>query len=253
MKGLEHLENDYEVAVYLQNTLIGFCTQDQCGGTADDYSRLRRYFLDNPSTKPLVPSWLRVNRDVAQFWNFIKHKFHTYAERRRFIWDEMSRLLSYCESCQPFPAQESISEVVRRFDEAGINTAWQKALERKSSDPEGAITLSRTILESVCKHILDEQGIKYDENRIDLSDLYKMTAKAMHLSPSQHTETVLRQILGGCSGVVGGLGQLRNKLGDAHGKGKRTVRPAPRHAELAVNLAGAMSLFLIETYNASKI
>lgn len=59
-------------------------------------------------------------------------------------------------------------------------------------------------------------------------------------------------ILGGCSAVVNGLGTLRNKLGDAHGQGKIPVTPAARHAELAVNLAGSLALFLVSTHKASK-
>ena len=252
MDGLEHLENDYELALFLQQTLVAFATNDLGGGTTKDYVRLRQYFLKNPSTKQLVPSWVRFSRSSSEFWSFIKVKFSTYAARRSFIREEMNSLLEYCESYQVSPAQESISQVLKKFDEAGINAAWQKALERKSSDPEGAITISRTILESVCKYILDELGVEYDANKTELSDLYKMTAKSLNLSPSQHTEDIFKQILGGCSGIVNGLGSLRNRLGDAHGKGKKPVRPSPRHAELAVNLSGSMSLFLIETYMAIK-
>lgn len=29
-------------------------------------------------------------------------------------------------------------------------------------DPEGAITAARTLLETVCKHILDERGVDYE-------------------------------------------------------------------------------------------
>ncbi|HCG8650235.1 TPA: abortive infection family protein [Vibrio parahaemolyticus] len=72
------------------------------------------------------------------------------------------------------------------------------------------------------------------------------------MAPEQHNESIFKQILGGCSGIVNGLGTLRNKLGDAHGQGKRPVKPQARHAELAVNLAGTMSLFLISTYEAHK-
>ncbi len=234
------------------NTLIGHATQDGCGGTEQDYVQLRKYFLDNPATKELLPSWVRVNRNTSQFWQFIKYKFTTYAERRDFIWNEMNPLLEFCESRQSFPAEKTISEVFSKFDEAGIHSAWQKALERKSSDPEGAITISRTILESVCKHILDEIGVEYDSNKIELSDLYKKAANELNLSPSQHTEDIFKQILGGCSGIVNGLGSLRNKLGDAHGKGKTNIRPAPRHAELAVNLSGSMALFLLKTFNARQ-
>jgi hypothetical protein len=253
MEEQEHLENDYDRAEFFQNTLLGHATQSSIGGSAEDYSKLRKYFMDNPATKVLLPRWIRTNRDASQFWQFIKYEFAHYRERRKFIWDELKPLLDYCESNQVLPAGKSISNALHEFDEAGINAAWEKALERKFSDPEGAITLSRTILESVCKHILDEKGIEYDANRIELSDLYKKTAEELNLSPSQHTEKIFKQILGGCSGIINGLGALRNRLGDAHGKGKMPVKPAPRHAELAVNLSGTMALFLIETFNATRI
>jgi hypothetical protein len=252
MENLGYLENDYERAVFLTNTLIGHATQDGCGGTEEDYINLRKYFLDNPVTKELLPSWIRTNRSTGQFWQFIKHKFGSYAERRTFIWNEMNPLLEFCESKQTFPAEKTISEIFEKFDETGIHHAWQKALERKSSDPEGAITIARTILESVCKHILDDMGIEYDSNKAELSELYKKTANELNLSPSQHTADIFKQILGGCSGIINGLGSLRNKLGDAHGKGKVNVKPAPRHAELAVNLSGTMALFLLETFNTRK-
>jgi Abortive infection C-terminus len=44
---------------------------------------------------------------------------------------------------------------------------------------------------------------------------------------------------------------LRNRLGDAHGQGKRPVKPAPRHAELAVNMAGSLASFLLATFEAT--
>jgi hypothetical protein len=245
MNGLEHLESDYDLAEYLFNSLVDAAT----GGSADQahYQYLRKYFLDNPITKTLVPRWLKTNRDPSQFWQFIKNKFGTYAERRDFLRSELELLLSFLESKETFPAQQSISEVLSNFDEDGVHQAWARALERKSSDPEGAITIARTILESVCKHILDENGIEYNSSKTELPELYKKTAKELNLSPSQHTEEIFKQILGGCSAIVSGLGSMRNKLGDAHGQGKAKVKPAKRHAELAVNLAGSMALFLIET------
>jgi len=47
------------------------------------------------------------------------------------------------------------------------------------------------------------------------------------------------------------LATLRNGLGDAHAP-NRPVRPLPRHATLAVNLAGTMASFLVETWQARK-
>jgi hypothetical protein len=102
----------------------------------------------------------------------------------------------------------------------GVQSDWHRALERKTADPEGAITAARTLLETVCKHILDEAHEAY-ENDGDLPKLYKKAASQMNLGPSQHTEQIFKQIVSGCQSVVLGLGALRNQVGDAHGQGTR--------------------------------
>jgi hypothetical protein len=61
-----------------------------------------------------------------------------------------------------------------------------------------------------------------------------------------------KMILGGCHSIVERLGALRNRVGDAHGQGKRPIRPAPRHAELAVNRAGTVATFLLTTHEERK-
>ncbi len=242
---MEQLETDFERAQYLQGLLINRAT----GGVAEnaEYQELRQYFLDNPATRSVIPSWVRVNRDLSQFWQFIKYKFSSYEERRVFIWNEFAPLLELLETGEKTPSDQTVSEVLKRFGAESVHIVWSKALDRRQSDPEGAITAARTLLETICKHILDEKGIEYS-NRTDLPQLYHLVSVELNLSPSQHTEDVFKQILGGCSAIVNGLGTLRNRLGDAHGQGKKTARPAARHAELAVNLAGSVSLFLVETW-----
>jgi hypothetical protein len=245
---IEFINNDFERAEYFQSILLARAT----GGDADDnhYLLMRQNLMSNPNYAELLPRWVKTNRNLDQFWQYIKNKFPTYAERRQFLYDEINPLLEYLETKQTLPAAKSIDEVLSKFDSDGIHFAWQKALERKVRDPEGAITISRSILESVCKHILHAKNIDFNETNIELSELYKLTAKELNLSPDQHSEKTFKQILGGCSGIVNGLGSLRNKHGDAHGSSPRAVKPKPRHAELAVNLAGTMALFLISTFEA---
>ncbi len=246
---IEDLESDFERGQYLQNMLIAEAT----GGTGaeQDYAQLRGYFLGKPDTKNLLPGFVRTNRALAQFWQFIKYKFAHYAERRQFIWQEFAPFMDFLERGGLAPCATEISEVLAQFNAENVHAAWAKANERKATDPEGAVTAARTLLETVCKHLLDELGMDYG-TRPDLPELYSLVAKSMNLAPSQHTEKAFRQILGGCSSVVDGLGSLRNKLGDAHGQGKARVRPSPRHAGLAVNLAGAMAMFLVETWESRQ-
>ncbi len=246
MNGLDELKTDYDKADCLVNILIDRAT----GGMDDEpgYQELRQHFVHDNTLATFLPSWFPRQRSLNQFWQFIKNKFGTYADRRQFLWDEFNRLLSHCESGENIPAEPDISEGLTSFDSASVNRAWRRTIRRQNDDPEGAITAARTLLECVCKSILDEGGVEYDSATIELHQLYKLVAKELNLSPDQHTETLFKQILGGCSAIVNGLGSLRNKLGDAHGTGVKHVRPSSRHARLAVNLAGAMALFLVETH-----
>lgn len=241
-----HLNNytNLELVEYLKNILLARATGGEFN--EQDFKYIRSKLIRNSSYEKYTPRWIKTCRDESSFWNFIKSKFDTYQERRTFINKEFSDLLYFIETNSTTPIDNSIN-----FDEAHLHEQWQKALDRKQLEPEGAITLARTLLESVLKYILDEQKIEYNENT-DLSILYKEVAKTLNLAPEQHQEQVFKQILGGANGIVSGLGALRNKLGDAHGKSKNKVKPSERHSELAVNLAGSMAIFLFKTYKMNK-
>jgi hypothetical protein len=161
----------------------------------------------------------------------------------------MTPLIDHLEGANKAPVDAVASEVLRSFDEQGVHAVWVKALERRHADPEGAITSARTLLETVCKRVLDDAEVEYDD-KDDLPGLYKSVATLLNIAPSQYTEDTFRRILGGATSVVEGLGSLRNKIGDAHGQGKRAVRPTARHAQLAVNLAGTVATFIVETWKA---
>lgn len=224
------------------------------GGNGDDleYKRLRREFTTSPHIAKLLPRFVHTCRNLSEFWSFIKPKFARYAERREYLRNEFDPLLAKLEAESRTPSDASITATVESVSSAYIQEVWHKALERRTADPEGAITAARTLLESTCKHILDASGVTYDDNA-DLPKLYSLTAKQLNLSPSQHTEQLFKQILGGCQTIVEGLGALRNRHSDAHGKGVGGTKPAPRHAELAVNLSGTMATFLLQTWDTRKL
>lgn len=232
----------------LQNLLVSHAT----GGQADSgaYFLLRDELRQDSVVGSLLPRFVHTSRDLDQFWQFIKSKFPTYAERRQFLWDEFRPALEAAERGTP-PTDDTTADALVRLNSDSIHAAWRRALERRGDDPEGAITLARSLLESVCKHVLDACSQTYPDDA-DLPKLYRLVAEQLRIAPSQHTEDAFRRILGGCTSVVEGLGTLRNRLGDAHGSGPRQVRPAPRHAELAVNLAGTMATFILATWEARR-
>lgn len=229
----------------LQNLLVAHAT----GSTQDDfeYIRLRQLFVGQDNLSSMLPKFVRTCRNLSQFWEFIKHEDGTYSGRRQFLWDAFRPLLEFLEKEETFPIDDPVLTALRDFNNSSLTAAWSKALDRRHEDAAGAITAARTLVESTCKHILDELCISYDDIN-ELPKLYKLTSQSLNLAPSQHTEEAFKRILGGCATVIEGLGTLRNKLSDAHGNGKKAVKPAPRHAELAVNLAGAFATFLLATW-----
>lgn len=229
-----------------QNLLISIATG---GGMEDlDYKDIRERLLNTTPVSSRLPSFVRTCRSASQFWQFIKYKFGSYAERRQYLWDEFRPVLEELESGVT-PGEKTVTDLLKNVSADTVHEVWERALSRRGEDPAGAITMARTLLETVCKHILDDFGEDYPADA-DLPKLYKLTAEKLNLAPSQHSAAVFKQILGGCTSVVEGLGALRNRLGDAHGTGKKAVKPAPRHAHLAVNLAGTMATFLFETWAA---
>lgn len=243
-------DSRFERAAMMEGILLAHAT----GGSADGhlYEHLRREFVADPVLKALLPQFVRTCRDLPAFWSFIKGNFAHYEQRRVFIRQAFAKLMEHLEGLAQAPADAAISDVLATFDADGVHAVWTKALARRATDPEGAITVARTLLETVCKHVLDARGAPYAD-KDDLPKLYGAVARCLRLAPDQHREEPIKAILGGATTLVNGLGTLRNRFSDAHGDGPQgeagpPVRPSPRHASLAVNAAGAMATFIVETH-----
>jgi hypothetical protein len=221
------------------------------GGPREGYKELRDFLRGHSHIWTKLPNGIHVCRDESELWGYIKAQFSSYQERRDFWRDEFNPVLDYLESLEHAPTNTIVSTELKRLGYEAILADWNKALDRSATDTDGALTTARSMIEATCKHILEEAGLDYD-NAADLPALYKATAKSMNLAPEQHTEDIFKRVLGGCTSVVEGLGAIRPKLGDAHGKGKKQVRPLRIHSDLAVNLAGAMCVFLLQTWELRK-
>jgi len=248
MADTEEEKTTLDKVLRFQTGLIAACTQDEGGFDNATYERLRRELLAQSAVSSKLPDFVRRCRDQGQFWQYIKYQHAHYHERRSFIWESFQPLLDYLEADNRSPGIDPVTTTLESFDIESVGAAWKKALDRRFNDPDGAITAARTLLETVCKHLLDEMEVEY-ANDGELPKLWHLCAEKLNLAPSQHTEVAFKTILGSAQSIVNTLGSLRSKIGDAHGHGRRPVKPKPRHAELAVNLAGTMASFLVATWS----
>lgn len=220
-------------------------------GDADRYLELRTEMLSHPLLSGKMPRFLKTCRTLDEFWPFVKGEFGTYAERRTFIQAVLEPAYEMLEARLLVPLASVDASALASSPWERVQEAMLKLRDRQVDDPEGTVTVARTLLETVCKHILEERGVPFGRN-LDLAEIYRLTAEQLNLSPTQHAEQVFKKILGGSLSVVDGLASVRNTFGDAHGKGRAAVRPAPRHAILAANLALAISDFLMATHKEKR-
>lgn len=93
----------------------------------------------------LLPRFVRTHRNLDAFWPFIKNEAPSYAERREIISKAFTPLMDHLEGRNSAPADKASSDVLGVFDADGVHVVWAKVLERRSSDPEGAITGAEAI------------------------------------------------------------------------------------------------------------
>src|ERR1019366_1055317 len=118
------------------------------------FPELRAAVLGIQELRPHLPAFVTTCRTSAQFWAFIKGKAAHYYQRDAIVWEGFAPAFGYLEAQAGSPSAAAITEVLKAFDADHVNAAWQKALARKTSDPEAALTSARALLESTCKHIL---------------------------------------------------------------------------------------------------
>lgn len=115
----------------------------------------------------------------------------------------------------------------------------------ESSDFDGAITNSRSLVEGIFEDLIVKSGKEIPKHDGDLNKLYREVKRCLSLDESQpDLSQTLKQILTGLVSIVTGVAGVSNKMGDRHA---RQYQPKKHHAVLAVNSANTLCGFLISS------
>lgn len=219
-----------------------------------DFRAARDRMLQDAVARRLAPPFVARCSTPDLLWGYLRSKATgsgSWAVRRGEMHEAVDPILDALAGTTVGPTDDLVSGAITRLNSDSVRDAWTRAVERRDLEPDAAVTAARSLLESTLKTILDDCGEQYDEGD-DLPKLYRLVQKVLQLSPAEQTEERFRAILGACTTIVKELGSVRNRHSDAHGEGRKRYRVEGRHAALAVNLAGAMALFLIETHEARR-
>lgn len=154
-------------------------------------------------------------------------------------------------SLDPAPAAPEMSQLLGAEGLHQCQRDFERAVGSIAADPEQAIASASSLLESVCKAILEQAGRELPNNE-SMQPLMKATLDALELAPGSEAEPDIRGALKGLASIAQGIGALRTKAGAAHGRGPGHAPLEPRHARLAVNAASTVGLFLLEAALAPK-
>jgi len=145
----------------------------------------------------------------------------------------------------------SVAEIENTF-KTNYHTAqqtFQKALTQSYDNPDSAVALANSALESIVKHILSDSRFKdFDRNKT----LYKLTIdllKEFKLFPPKELPTPIRNISQSLLKAVQSIENLRSNNTDSHGKlDDDYVIHDSLYAFFTINAVTTVGLFLISFY-----
>lgn len=148
---------------------------------------------------------------------------------------------------QAAPMEGALSGLLEKIGSHNIRQMWEKALSRRISDPSGAITASRSLLEMVLRWIVEQSGATPKTNNRELF------AQAIETLKINDPENPTARLVDKIDMLMQGVGEVRNKHGDAHGASASADSVDMMDAGLCVNVAGSLVLYLIEKLENSLI
>ena len=235
--------NDQEKLYSLHSILDKAVTSDNL--LENEFKDLRSFFI-NSLYMNLLPKWLCTSPDLAAIKKIAQGISSQYKGRREWLNEELSPLHKAVRQFTTDILNENIC-ILESLDSKTIMLHWDKMLCRLKHDPEGAVTMARTLLESELKLIAEKLDLQLGKNE-DVPSLYKKIAVVMKLSADQHQEKMFKSLLGSCSGIVTSISEIRNSYSDAHGNTDKHYKIDERLARFAVHTSGSLCLFLCETF-----
>lgn len=142
-------------------------------------------------------------------------------------------------------------EIVQYLNTEYIKNKISLMTEAVSTDTDLAIGAAKELVETICKSILKQSSVEYDEDW-NIAKLLKETNNVLDFSPKfaqnpDEAERSIRQILGGISSAIQGITELRNAYGTGHGKDADFVGLESKYAKLIVGAVAEIAIFYLAT------
>jgi hypothetical protein len=147
---------------------------------------------------------------------------------------------------------KSLQKVLQDRDLIAVDKEFERSLANVEKDPPAAITAACSILESLFKVYIEDNGLELPADQ-SLKPLWKTVTKHIGLDPAAIEDDDVRKVLSGLNSIVDGIGSLRTHTGSAHGHGRHAYKLLPRHARLTIHASHTLVSFVLETWDERKL
>lgn len=149
------------------------------------------------------------------------------------------------EKLHSFISTEPIGLAFSKIESAAIREDWMEAYGRILSDPPGAITAGRTLLETTLKTIINDRGHDPDKSG-KLMRLVKQAEDVLGFSRAE--QQAEHEVLGGLASVSNGIATLANEAGDRHGTIMGIEINDKSVVQLCVNACGVLAMTFLDMH-----
>jgi len=142
-------------------------------------------------------------------------------------------------------------EIKRYLNTAYVNSKISIMTEAINKNTDLAIGTAKELLETTCKSILRQKEVAINQDWT-LPQLTKATTNSLDFTPKEandpgKAERAIKQILGGISSIVQGVGELRNDYGTGHGKEADFKGLEIKYAKLLVGVVSEIAILYLAT------
>ncbi|MBU8546064.1 MULTISPECIES: abortive infection family protein [Roseomonadaceae] len=149
-------------------------------------------------------------------------------------------------------ASRQLSDLIKTRDLPALEAEFATLAVRAAGHPRDALSAAANIVEGVMGEMIAGMGLSPPANRT-VNTLWTILKPAINADPAAMPDGDLKKIAGAMAAMVDGLQGLRDDKSRAHAMRPelaRSYRIEPRHARLAVNASLALTVFLLEAWQA---
>lgn len=144
------------------------------------------------------------------------------------------------------------AEVLEKVDNHYIKKIQEQALGViKTGDYDSAITKSRTMLEEVFIHGIEEKGLEV-EAKGNIIKLYNQFKALYNFTSNSDLDLRVNDLLSGFNKIVDSISRMRDLNSDSHGAGVRRISIDYNVAVLYVNSSFTLSNFFLSLVEKNK-